>query len=172
MTGGARWRVQDVQFVSDIGGTLGLWIGLSVLSIMEVGQLVVELLRHFCCCRWRVNSWNPRQMQIVTSNWVHDVNISLRVLATSVVIVRLQESDEDSEDLGIKVLLIYFTSSAYMCDTFIKWSMLVEQSGHLQNLQIRTIMCPIVLCWHYCAAVVVVVVVRVKRERHERNGAE
>ena len=44
---------QDVQFISDIGGTLGLWIGLSVLSIMEVVQLFVELARHVFCCRWR-----------------------------------------------------------------------------------------------------------------------
>ncbi|KAK7508282.1 hypothetical protein BaRGS_00000521, partial [Batillaria attramentaria] len=44
---------EDAQFISDVGGTLGLWIGLSVLSIFEVFQLVLELLRHFCCCRWR-----------------------------------------------------------------------------------------------------------------------
>ncbi|XP_046366455.2 degenerin-like protein unc-105 [Haliotis rufescens] len=31
------------QFVSDVGGTLGLWVGLSVLSVFEVVQLLIEL---------------------------------------------------------------------------------------------------------------------------------
>ncbi|KAL8582114.1 hypothetical protein ACOMHN_004034 [Nucella lapillus] len=43
---------ETVQFISDVGGTLGLWIGLSVLSLIEVFQLFVELFRHLCCCHW------------------------------------------------------------------------------------------------------------------------
>jgi len=40
--------------VSDVGGAVGLWIGLSILSIFEVIQLVVELVQycvHICRCR-------------------------------------------------------------------------------------------------------------------------
>ena len=51
--------VQDVQFISDVGGTLGLWIGLSVLSICEVLQLFTELIRYLCCCRWKPTNDAP-----------------------------------------------------------------------------------------------------------------
>ncbi|KAK7099869.1 acid-sensing ion channel 1-like [Littorina saxatilis] len=44
---------EDVQFISDLGGTMGLWIGLSILSVAEVFQLFVELFRYLLCCRWR-----------------------------------------------------------------------------------------------------------------------
>ncbi|KAK6166856.1 hypothetical protein SNE40_023467 [Patella caerulea] len=37
---------EDVQFISDIGGTIGLWIGLSILSIFEVLQFFGELIRY------------------------------------------------------------------------------------------------------------------------------
>ena len=35
--------LQTAQFLSDVGGAIGLWIGLSILSMCEVFQLVVEL---------------------------------------------------------------------------------------------------------------------------------
>ncbi|KAK3790659.1 hypothetical protein RRG08_048784 [Elysia crispata] len=41
------------QFLSDIGGTIGLYIGLSVLAIFEVINLIVDMLTYLCCgcCR-------------------------------------------------------------------------------------------------------------------------
>ncbi|XP_060084231.1 uncharacterized protein LOC132563490 [Ylistrum balloti] len=37
-------EIEDAQFLSDVGGALGLWIGLSLLSVFEVLQLIVELV--------------------------------------------------------------------------------------------------------------------------------
>lgn len=37
---------QDSQFYSDLGGTVGLFLGLSVLSLFELAQLIMEL------CEW------------------------------------------------------------------------------------------------------------------------
>lgn len=34
---------QNAQFASDVGGAIGLWIGLSILAIFEVVQLFLEL---------------------------------------------------------------------------------------------------------------------------------
>ncbi|XP_033737365.1 amiloride-sensitive sodium channel subunit alpha-like isoform X2 [Pecten maximus] len=36
--------IENSQFASDVGGAIGLWIGLSILSIFEIFQLVVELV--------------------------------------------------------------------------------------------------------------------------------
>ncbi|XP_041366658.1 uncharacterized protein LOC121381416 [Gigantopelta aegis] len=38
-----------VQFASDVGGTIGLWVGLSLLSMFEVLQFLMELGKHFLC---------------------------------------------------------------------------------------------------------------------------
>ncbi|XP_046551051.1 amiloride-sensitive sodium channel subunit beta-2-like [Haliotis rubra] len=43
------------QFVSDVGGTLGLWVGLSVLSIFELVQLLLELSTFATCSACRAN---------------------------------------------------------------------------------------------------------------------
>ncbi|XP_046551586.1 amiloride-sensitive sodium channel subunit beta-like [Haliotis rubra] len=43
------------QFVSDVGGTLGLWVGLSVLSIFELVQLLLELSTFATCRACRAN---------------------------------------------------------------------------------------------------------------------
>ncbi|CAL1539952.1 unnamed protein product [Lymnaea stagnalis] len=40
------------QFMSDIGGTIGLWIGLSVLSMFELLQLFLDLLTYVTCHQW------------------------------------------------------------------------------------------------------------------------
>ncbi|XP_033736990.1 amiloride-sensitive sodium channel subunit gamma-like [Pecten maximus] len=39
-------EIETAQFASDVGGAIGLWIGLSILSMFEVVQLVVELCRY------------------------------------------------------------------------------------------------------------------------------
>ncbi|XP_050400495.2 degenerin mec-10 [Patella vulgata] len=42
---------QDSQFASDVGGTVGLWIGLSALSLMEVFQFIAEIIKYLLCRR-------------------------------------------------------------------------------------------------------------------------
>ncbi|XP_033738766.1 amiloride-sensitive sodium channel subunit alpha-like [Pecten maximus] len=37
-------EIEDAQFLSDVGGAIGLWIGLSLLSLFEVLHLIVELV--------------------------------------------------------------------------------------------------------------------------------
>ena len=42
-----RWLIycfQPTQFLSDVGGAIGLWIGLSVLAFCEIFQLITELI--------------------------------------------------------------------------------------------------------------------------------
>ncbi|XP_069128572.1 amiloride-sensitive sodium channel subunit gamma-like [Argopecten irradians] len=39
-------EIETAQFASDVGGAIGLWIGLSILSVFEVVQLVVELCQY------------------------------------------------------------------------------------------------------------------------------
>ena len=39
--------LQLVQFVSDVGGTVGLWLGLSILSGFEVLQFLAEVTLYF-----------------------------------------------------------------------------------------------------------------------------
>ncbi|KAK3084021.1 hypothetical protein FSP39_006902 [Pinctada imbricata] len=45
-------EIEDAQFVSDVGGAIGLWIGLSLLAIFEVIQFFFELGIFGCrvCC--------------------------------------------------------------------------------------------------------------------------
>lgn len=38
--------LQTERFLSDIGGTIGLWIGASILGLCELIELVILLLRH------------------------------------------------------------------------------------------------------------------------------
>ncbi|KAK3096142.1 hypothetical protein FSP39_023666 [Pinctada imbricata] len=47
-----RPEIEVAQFVSDIGGAFGLWIGLSILSVFELFQLCVEMCDLGCnkCC--------------------------------------------------------------------------------------------------------------------------
>ena len=41
--------LQSQQFASDVGGAIGLWIGLSMISMFEVVQLLLE------CCAFAVH---------------------------------------------------------------------------------------------------------------------
>ena len=40
--------LQGSQFVSDLGGTAGLWVGASVLTIIEVIDLLVQIVIFPC----------------------------------------------------------------------------------------------------------------------------
>ena len=40
--------LQIENFFGDIGGQLGLWIGMSVLTMIEFFQLIIDLCK-FCC---------------------------------------------------------------------------------------------------------------------------
>ncbi|XP_062617799.1 amiloride-sensitive sodium channel subunit alpha-like [Saccostrea cucullata] len=44
-------EIATAQFASDVGGAIGLWIGLSILAIFEVVQFFVEL------CAYGVHAW-------------------------------------------------------------------------------------------------------------------
>ena len=48
---------QEAQFLSDVGGAIGLWIGLSILAICEIFQLIFEL------CDYGVHRIRKRQMK-------------------------------------------------------------------------------------------------------------
>ena len=48
---------QEAQFLSDIGGAIGLWIGLSVLALCEIFQLIFEL------CDYGVHKLQKSQMK-------------------------------------------------------------------------------------------------------------
>ncbi|KAH9491440.1 hypothetical protein Btru_032187 [Bulinus truncatus] len=40
------------QLLSDIGGSIGLWIGLSVLSMFELFHLVTDIMFYLCWAKW------------------------------------------------------------------------------------------------------------------------
>lgn len=48
-------EIATAQFASDVGGAVGLWIGLSVLAIFEVVQFFIEL------CAYGVHVWRYKQ---------------------------------------------------------------------------------------------------------------
>ncbi|XP_059163600.1 amiloride-sensitive sodium channel subunit alpha-like [Physella acuta] len=43
------------NLLSGIGGSIGLWIGLSVLSLFEIVHLILEVFRYVVCRKWRQN---------------------------------------------------------------------------------------------------------------------
>lgn len=56
-------QIEIQQFLSDVGGAIGLWIGLSILSLCELFHLVVELCR-FC----RTRNKNARKVKRQSRN--------------------------------------------------------------------------------------------------------
>ncbi|XP_069127691.1 acid-sensing ion channel 1-like [Argopecten irradians] len=61
-------EIEDAQFASDVGGALGLWIGLSILSVFELVQLFVECCdyaHHRCTKR---EAYKDRQRQAYRRN--------------------------------------------------------------------------------------------------------
>ncbi|XP_046372478.2 degenerin del-1-like isoform X2 [Haliotis rufescens] len=66
---------EDVQFYSDIGGTVGLWVGLSVLSLAEVAQFLWEIIQYLLC--WRRRKTQKTEEIDDRSNW--DARMQMRV---------------------------------------------------------------------------------------------
>ena len=54
--------LQTAQFASDVGGAIGLWIGLSILAIFEVIQFFLELCAYGVHV-WRFKRRKSREMQ-------------------------------------------------------------------------------------------------------------
>ncbi|KAK3085101.1 hypothetical protein FSP39_024233 [Pinctada imbricata] len=66
-------EIEDAQFVSDVGGAIGLWIGLSLLAIFEVIQFFVEMCLFGCkvCCRHDDKKYQQKDK---TQGWNTQVN--------------------------------------------------------------------------------------------------
>jgi hypothetical protein len=45
--------LQKEQFLSDFGGTIGLWIGATFITAIEVVDLLMQLIFYRCCVRGR-----------------------------------------------------------------------------------------------------------------------
>lgn len=58
---------QNAQFLSDVGGAIGLWIGLSMLSMFEIIQLLVELC-HFVCYKCNHDNENGNKSESKNKN--------------------------------------------------------------------------------------------------------
>ena len=51
-----RYRKSTSEFLSELGGILGLWVGASVLTLIEIGELLLNLLKNATA----TNLINPR----------------------------------------------------------------------------------------------------------------
>ena len=40
---------EPAQLIADIGGQLGVWVGVSVITLCETLALFFQLMRYFCC---------------------------------------------------------------------------------------------------------------------------
>ncbi|KAF6030840.1 SCNN1D [Bugula neritina] len=68
-------KVSDFQFVSDLGGSLGLWVGWSMLTVFEFMELGIDLLV-LCCVKLRISQNDRRthpqkidvQQQMISTN--------------------------------------------------------------------------------------------------------
>ena len=43
-----RYHKSALEFISELGGHLGLWVGASLLTLMEIGELLLKLLTRRC----------------------------------------------------------------------------------------------------------------------------
>ena len=49
------YEFQSTNLMSDIGGQLGLWIGMSVLTLVEYFELICRLICGLCSCKKSVS---------------------------------------------------------------------------------------------------------------------
>ena len=59
---------QNAQFASDFGGAVGLWIGLSFLSLFEIFQLLLE------CCDFAIFKYKNKKKQLQKRSRVKNQN--------------------------------------------------------------------------------------------------
>ena len=103
--------LQLVNFVSDLGGSLGLWIGMSVLSFAEVLELILLIafalyvkLRRRLGGRIRSNSEIARKwiFMVYFFHYVYVNSTLFKVIWTT----KCEPSDCDSENLSCLSILI------------------------------------------------------------------
>lgn len=117
--------LQLVNFVSDLGGSLGLWIGMSVLSFAEVLELILLIafalyvkLRRKLGGRIRSNSQIARKW-IFMVYFFHCVNSPLFKV---IWITKCETSDCGNENLSchsILILIHKFNSWQIFCTSFL-----------------------------------------------------
>ena len=66
----------STQLVSDIGGQLGLWIGISIITLAEVLELMCDLFRLLCSVTRRLPRETKKRERIMKMNHCNNVYIS------------------------------------------------------------------------------------------------
>ena len=115
--------LQLVNFVSDLGGSLGLWIGMSVLSFAEVLELILLIafalyvkLRRRLGGRIRSNSEIARKwiFMVYFFHYVYVNSTLFKVIWTT----KCEPSECDSENLSCHSILILIHRLSLTVDKF------------------------------------------------------
>lgn len=78
-------NLQGYRFLSDIGGALGLFLGASTLSFVELVQLMVEILNHFrhIIIKYLKNKSAGKKKTLITVKPVQRSKVKNRVFTVS-----------------------------------------------------------------------------------------